>query len=67
MEENINNLYFHIRQRVFGLIKEKNIDIDILSFNLGISRNTFINNFINRINDFSFYLQTISLLENWEE
>ena len=67
MEEKLNNLFFYLRSDVFKLIQEKNIDVDILSFNLGIGRETFINNFSKRIDDFSFYLQTLSLLESWEE
>ena len=67
MEEKLNNLYLNIKNSIFRLIEEKNVDVDILSFNLGIDRNAFINNFSNRIKDFTFYLQTLSLLENWEE
>ena len=64
--EEINSLFFHIRERIFRLIQEKNVNIDLLSFNLGISRDTFINNFNNKVEDFSFYLETLSLLEHWE-
>ena len=66
MEENLNNLFFHIRESIFRLIQDKNVDVDILAFDLGISRNTFVENFNKRIDDFTFYLQTLSLLENWE-
>ena len=66
MEEKLNNLFFHIRERIFRLIQEKNVDVDVLAFDLGISRKTFIENFNKRIDDFTFYLQTLSLLENWE-
>lgn len=66
MEEKLNNLFYHIRESIFRLIQEKNVDVDILAFDLGISRNTFIENFNKRIDDFTFYLQTLSLLENWE-
>ncbi len=66
MEEKLNNLFFHIRESIFRLIQEKNVDVDILAFDLGISRNTFVENFNKRIDDFTFYLQTLSLLENWE-
>ena len=66
MEEKLNNLFFNIRDSIFRLIQEKNVDVDILAFDLGISRRTFIENFSKRINDFTFYLQTLSLLEKWE-
>ena len=66
MEEKLNNLFFHIRESIFRLIQEKNVDVDVLAFDLGISRKTFVENFSKRIDDFTFYLQTLSLLENWE-
>jgi len=66
MEEKLDNLFFYIRKSIFGLIQEKNVDIDVLAFDLGISRKTFVENFNKRIDDFTFYLQTLSLLENWE-
>lgn len=62
----LDNLFDNIRHTVFELIEQKNVDIDILAFDLGIDRKTFINNFMHRIEDFSFYLQTITLLEKWE-
>ena len=67
MEEKLNSLFFDIKDTIIRLIQKKNIDIDILAFNLGISRNTFIENFNKRIDDFTFYLQTLSILESWEE
>ena len=66
MEEEINDLFFHIRDRIYRLIQDKNVDIDMLSFRLGVSRNTFVSNFSKRIEDFTFYLETLSLLEHWE-
>ncbi len=66
MEEKLNNLFLNIREDIFKLIQEKNVDINFLAFNLGISKNSFLENFKNRIDDFSFYLQTLSLLENME-
>ena len=66
MEENLDNLFFNIREDIFKLIQEKHVNINILAFDLGISTKTFLENFNRRIEDFTFYLQTISLLENWE-
>lgn len=67
MEVKLNSLFYDIKDTIIRLIQKKNIDIDILAFNLGISRNTFIENFNKRIDDFTFYLQTLSILESWEE
>ena len=67
MEVKLNSLFYDIKDTIIRLIQKKNIDIDILAFNLGISRNTFIENFNKRIDDFTFYLQTLSVLESWEE
>ena len=66
MEEKLDNLFLSMRDSIFRLIQDKNVDVDILAFDLGISRRTFIENFSKRINDFTFYLQTLSLLEKWE-
>ena len=67
MEVKLNSLFYDIKDTIIRLIQKKNIDIDILAFNLGISRNTFIENFNKRIDDFTFYLQALSILESWEE
>ncbi len=66
MEEKLNNLFLSIRDSIFRLMQEKDIDIDILAFDLGVSRQTFTDNFTKRNDDFTFYLQTLSLLEKWE-
>ncbi len=66
-EEKINNLFLNIREIIFRRIQEKHINIDVLSFDLGISRKKFIENFTQRINDLSFYFETLHLVENWEE
>ena len=62
-----NNLFDNIKNRIVKLVYEKNIDIDYLSFKLGLSSREFINNFYRGIDDFTFYLQTLSLVEHWEE
>ena len=66
MEEKLNNLFLDIREIILDLIQRKHVDLDILSFKLGVSRKTFINNFYQRIDDYTFYLETLSLLERWE-
>lgn len=66
MEDKLDNIFYQIRRRIVHLIQEKNVDIDILAFDLGLNKNTFINYLNTRIDDFTFYLQTLSLLEHWE-
>ena len=44
----------------------KNVDLDILAFDLGIDRVTFIDKMTEKKGNYSFYLRTIELLENWE-
>lgn len=66
MNQNLDNLFDNIKNTIFNLIYENNVDIDLLSFDLGIDSITFISNFSTRIDDFTFYLQTLSLVENWE-
>ncbi len=62
----LNDMFQNIRGVVYKLIQEKNVDVDELAFSLGIGREAFIRNFSARIDDFTFYLQTLSLLEHWE-
>ena len=55
MERQLDNLFLEIKTKVIHLMQEKNVDIDDLVFALGVTRQYFINNFLKRINDFSFY------------
>ena len=66
MDTKLDNLFLNIRNTIFTLMQEKQVEIDALTFDLGVNRETFVNNFSKRIEDFTFYLQTLSLLENWE-
>ena len=72
MEKNQNNLnkmnslFLEIRTEIVRLIKEKKVDIDLLAFDLGISKDDFVNRLYNRYNDFTYYLHTLATLENWE-
>ena len=65
MEKQLDNLFLEIKTKVIHLMQEKNIDIDDLVFSLGVTRQAFINNFLKRNNDFSFYFETLHLLERW--
>lgn len=66
MEQNLNNLFLITKELCYNLMQQKNVNIDDLSYKLGISRKDFINNFLNQTEDFTFYLQTVDLLEKWE-
>lgn len=62
----LDNLFYEIRTSIYYLIQTKNISIDKLSIKLGIDSSTFIKNFKDRIDDFTFYLKTLELLESWD-
>ena len=61
----IDKLFYSIRSDCLDLIAKKGVDIDSLSFRLGISKEEFISNFQSRNKDFSFYLKTYDLLLEW--
>lgn len=64
--EKLNNMFYEIRNDAFNQIREKNIDIDLLAFELGIDRELFIDRFTRMYEDFSFYLKTMELIDSWE-
>ncbi len=64
--EEYDNWFLEIRNIIFRLMKEKTVDIDALAFDLNMDKDEVINNFANMIDDYSFYLKTLHLLENWE-
>ena len=66
MRPEIIALYNNIKRDIIDIITEKEIDINALAFDLGIDTDTFINKLSNPSEDFCFYLQTLSLVENWE-
>ena len=66
MESRLDSLFYVVKEHVYKLMQEKGVDINILAFNLGIDRQTFIENFTRRIEDFPFYLKTLDELDNWE-
>ena len=49
MDQKLDNLFLNIRNVIFTLMQEKQVDIDALTFDLGINRETFINNFSNLV------------------
>lgn len=66
MNKKLDELFIETRTKIYNLVQKNNIDINLLAFDLGVSREEFINNFNKRIDDFSFYLKALSLAENWE-
>ncbi len=66
MESKLDNLFYMVKEQVYKLMEEKDVDINILAFNLGVDRKTFIENFTRRIEDFTFYLKTLDVLDDWE-
>ncbi len=66
METELNNLFINIRNDILKIIQEKNVDIDILALDLGINRRILISNLRNGIENFTFYLKALTLLEHWE-
>ena len=49
MDTKLDNLFLNIRNTIFTLMQEKQVDIDALTFDLGVNRETFVNNFSKRI------------------
>ena len=64
--KSLDEQFYNIRSKVLENIQNKNIDIDYLAFDLGVDTQTFLDNFSHRIDNFYFYLQTLSLVEHWE-
>lgn len=54
------------KQHIFKLIEDKNVDVDTLSFELGIDRISFIENMSKIDGNYEFYLRTLDLLDKWE-
>ena len=62
----LNSTFEELREEIYKQIKEKNVNLDDLAFDLGIDRVTFIEKMTEITGNYSFYLRTIDLLENWE-
>lgn len=67
MEQNLNNLFYNIRNTIFNKIQEKGISIEDLSSDLNITSQEFLSNFNKKIEDFTFYLETLSIIESWDK
>jgi len=62
MKNELESIFLNIRNDCLNLIREKDIDIDDLTFKLGISVNTFIDVLNNRNKDFKIYLKLYNTL-----
>lgn len=66
VENSLDELYVQIVKDSIKLIKEKNVDISQLSFELGISIKELYNTFTKRSEDFSIYFKMYDTLVEWE-
>lgn len=62
MNNRLDNMFINIRKDCINLINNKNIDIDDLTFRLGISTNKFIEILTKRDKDFTIYLKMYNTL-----
>lgn len=62
MNIELDNMFLRIRKDCIDLINIKNIDIDDLLFELGISNKKFIEILNNRNKDFTIYLKIYNTL-----
>ncbi len=61
----IRKLCNNIKVDCLELIKQKNVDLEELSFELGVSLNKFIDLFKNNEDEYLFYFKTYNLLIEW--
>ena len=62
MNNRLDKMFINIRKDCIDLINNKNIDIDDLTFKLGISTNKFIDILTNINKDFTIYLKMYNTL-----
>ncbi len=65
MNDNLNELYIQIRNECLQIIFKKNIDIDELSFRMGMNQSTLYQVLNNKNEDFSIYLKLYEVLLGW--
>ena len=65
MSEKLDNLFQEIKNECLVNIRDKHIDIEELAFELGMDLNVFLDFFMTRHSDFSFYLKAYDLILNW--
>ena len=67
MENSLDELFVNTRAKIYKCIQEKNIDVNILAFELGVDRPTFFEYMNERNDDFLFYIAALDLVKSWED
>lgn len=65
MNEKLNILFNQIKNECLSLISKKKIDLDDLSFALGMDKDKMYDLFKNKNEDFSLYLKMYDVLVEW--
>lgn len=65
MNEKLNILFNQIKNECLNLISKKKVDIDDLSFALGMNKEKVYELFKNKNEDFSIYLKMYDILVEW--
>ncbi len=65
MDKNLNELFKEIRNECLQIIEVKNVDIEELSFRMGMSTNNLYHFLQKRNSDFSVYLKLYEVLLGW--
>lgn len=65
IDSNLNELFLEIKDECLRLIYQKRIDLDDLSYQMGMSMKTLYNFLKSKNEDFSVYLKLYEILLEW--
>jgi len=65
MNEDLNELFINIRRECLQMIYQKNVDVEELSFRMGVNTKTLYSVLKNKNEDFSIYLKLYEVLLGW--
>lgn len=65
MNKKLDLLFNQIKKECITMITNKKVDIDDLSFEMGMNKKVLYDLFENRNEDFSLYLKMYNILTNW--
>ena len=65
MNDNLNELFKTIRNECLMIIAQKKVNIDELSFKMGMKTSTLYKLLTNKSEDFSIYLKLYEVLLGW--
>ena len=65
MSDKLNILFNQIKNECLNLISKKKVDLDDLSFALGMDKDKMCDLFKNKNEDFSIYLKMYDVLVEW--